>query len=460
MIKKLFSIISLLGQWNYLLVFLGAFLESAAFMGFIIPGETIVVLSGVLAFQGYLDLGDCIVVVASGAVLGDTVGYAVGKAVGRGYFEKHKKLLFLKKKHIERADAYFRRHGGKTVFLGRFASFLRAMVPFTAGISRMPYRRFLVYNVAGGITWAVIYTLLGYFFGQSWQLIEKWTGRAGLFIFFIIILVAGSGCLYKIIVKRQEGLYRWFGEKYTGIVSLPPVRGFIERHPRVVIFIRDRLSPGEYLGLHLTIGLILSVIFVWAFGGITEDVLTGDPLVAVDQWVLHNVRYFRTPAVTDLMVAFSQLGRGAFITAGSLAVTAYFSVKRRFDSLVTYSSAILGGSLLVFILKTAIHRVRPMPDHALVKVGGWSFPSGHAMMSVIYYGMIAYFVIRGAHSWRLRVFVVIAAWFLIFLVGLSRIYLQAHYLSDVLAGYAGGLFWLSMCITGLEIYKKKRNMPL
>ena len=93
MIEKLFNIISLLGNWGYLVLFLAAFLESAAFMGFLVPGETIVVLSGFLAFQGYLNLGDCILIITLGAVLGDTVGYGIGKAVGRNYFERHKRFF-------------------------------------------------------------------------------------------------------------------------------------------------------------------------------------------------------------------------------------------------------------------------------------------------------------------------------------------------------------------------------
>ena len=456
MIEKLFNIVSLLGNWGYLVLFLAAFLESAAFMGFLIPGETIVVLSGFLAFQGYLKLGDCILIISLGAVLGDTVGYGIGKAVGRDYFERHKRLLFLKERHIQKTDEYFRRHGGKTVFLGRFVGLLRAMVPFTAGMSKMPYGKFFIYNIAGGIGWAVTFTLLGYFFGQSWQLIEKWSGRAGLFVFFIIMVIAGFTYLYRKSIRRQEAVYAWFGDKYAAIISLPVIRKTIEHHPKIVSFIKERLSPESYLGLHLTAGLALSIIFVWIFGGITEDVLSGDPLVVIDQWVLNNTLYFQTPSVTRFMVIFTWISANAAITLGSLAVVTYSLLKKRLDYLATYLFLIGGGSVLVFALKLVIHRQRPVSETPLIHVGGWSFPSGHALMSVVFYGFITYLLFRRTESWRLRLFVMMAAGFIIFLVGLSRIYLQVHYLSDVLAGYMGGLFWLSICITGLEIYRKRR----
>ncbi len=460
MLDRLLDIISLLGHWGYLIIFLAAFLESAAFMGFLVPGETIVVLSGFLSFQGYLKLGDCISIIILGAVLGDTVGYRIGKAIGRDYFERHGRLLFLKEKHIKKADEYFEKHGGKTVFLGRFTSFLRAIAPFAAGMSKMPYGRFLIYNISGGILWAMTFTLLGYFFGQSWELVEKWSGRAGLFIFFIILIIFGFAYLYRKIIGRQKEFYEWIRSGYAAIVSAPLVRGFIERHPRFVLFITERLSPKSYLGLHLTVGLTLSVVFAWVFGGITEDVLTGDPLVEVDHWVLNNILRFRTPAVTSSMIIISRLGSGPVITAVSIVVAAYFLFRKRFLYLATYISAILGGNILQLALKLAVHRGRPISVSSLISAEGFSFPSGHAMMSVIFCGMIVYFIIRKMHSWRLGVFMVMAAGFIIFLIGLSRIYLQVHYLSDILAGYAVGLFWLSICLTALEIYRKKNRTSL
>ena len=455
MVDKIVNTIALIGNWGYLVIFFAAFLESSAFTGFIVPGESIVVLSGFLAAQGHLEIWDCFLWVAIGAVLGDSVGYAIGKAVGRGYFEKHKRLFLLKEKHIKRADEYFQRRGGKAVFFGRFVGILRAIVPFAAGMSKMPYRRFVIYNVTGGIIWTVCFIILGYFFGHSWQLIEKWSGRAGLFVFFIILVITGFGYIYRTIAKRQTELRGWFENIYFRIISIPYVKRFIQKHHGLIAFIARRLSPKSYMGLHLTIGLALSIAFVWIFGGITEDILTGDPFVVVDQWVLSHILYFRTPMANSFFTIFTNLGGSFAILVGSLIVIIYLSLRKRFDYLVSYITAIIGGSVLVFILKTSIHRVRPISDTSLIKVGGWSFPSGHAMASIIFFGMVAFLSFQDIKSWELRVLVVTASGFIVFLIGLSRIYLQVHYLSDVLAGYVGGLFWLSICITGLEVYRKK-----
>lgn len=453
MIERIVNIITLLGAWGYLIVFLAAFLESSAFLGLLIPGESIVVIAGVLASQGYLQLGYCIAVISLGAVLGDTVGYSLGRIFGRDYFERHGRLLFIKAKHLDKADNYFKRHGGKTIFFGRFIGFFRAMAPFAAGISKMPYGKFLIFNVTGGVLWATSFTLLGYFFALSWKATEQWVGRAGVFVFFLLLVFIGLAYLYKTLLKRQTAFYSWFRNKYSHIASSPRIRAFTRKHPSLVTFLTERLSPKEYLGLHLTAGLFLSGIFIIILGKIIEDILTGDPLVQVDRWVIAQILYFRTPSVTEALRVFTQLGGAVMIMSGSLIISFYFLIKKRFECLIALLAAVLGGNILVFTLHFFIKR--PGLESPLAKPAGVSFPSGHVMMSVIFYGIIAYFLIRDRKSWELQIFIMLTAIFIVFFIGFTRIYFQVNYLSDILAGYAGGLFWLTLCITGLEIYKKR-----
>lgn len=453
MIDRLLHAISTLGNWGYLLIFLGPFLESSAFLGLIVPGESVFLLAGFLASQGYLDLGDCIAVIALGAILGDSVGYQLGKSIGRKYFETHDRLLLFRKKHLFKVETYFAKYGSATVFWGRLVHLLRAMAPFTAGMSMMPYRKFVLYNAAGGTLWAVIFTLAGYFFGQSWQLIDKWIGRAGVFVLFMALTLFGFGYLYKRLADNREEIFLFL----KGIPASPRVVRFRQRYPKLMSFISERLSPGSYLGLHLTVGLCVSAVFVWIFGGILEDVIHHDPLVMVDQWVVGRVLYFRTQFVTSTMEAITQCGGARFLAAASLAVIAYLLLRKQFSLATGLAVAIIGGSLLNSILKALIHRPRPMTETTLVDSYGWSFPSGHAMSSVIFYGMIAYFLVKRTNSWRLKSFFLILAAFIAIMIGFSRIYLQVHYLSDVLAGFTGGLFWLSVCITGLELYDLKKR---
>jgi membrane protein DedA with SNARE-associated domain len=324
MIEKVLAIVRLLGQWSYLVIFLAAFLEGAAFMGFIIPGETVVVLSGFLASRGYLKLSDCIFIISLGAILGDTAGYIIGKVAGRSYFERHKRFFFLKEKHIKRAEEYFRRHGGKTVFIGRFMSVLREMVPFTAGMSQMQFRRFLIHEVAGGICWALAYTLLGYFFGRSWQLIGTWAGRAGLFVFFIFLFAGALSYVYRKIVKRKEDFSEWFRDQYRKIVSVPFVRIFMLRHRDFIAFLQGKFSPEGYLAIHLAAGLMFNAAFVWISVHLMEHALGTDAFAGADQWILTHILYFRTSAVDKFMTVLAGLGSVEAIAVGSIAIAVYF----------------------------------------------------------------------------------------------------------------------------------------
>ena len=161
----------------YVLVALLVFGEAAVFAGFVLPGETAVVLGGVLAARNGIDLRVLLVLVVVAAIVGDTVGYEVGRTYGD-------RVLGLRplRRHTERLDRaqeFLRERGGFAVFLGRWTAFLRAVMPGLAGVSRMPYRRFLLWNAIGGVVWGVTFCLVGYLAGNSYEVVEKRLGVAG-----------------------------------------------------------------------------------------------------------------------------------------------------------------------------------------------------------------------------------------------------------------------------------------
>jgi undecaprenyl-diphosphatase len=182
------KLIASLGTWGYAVLFLGAALESAAFIGLFVPGESLVLIAGFFANRHVLALHVAIPVIVAGAIIGDNIGYELGRRLGRPWLIKHGRRFGLRHTRLEKAEAFFKRHGGKAVFLGRFIGFARALVPFLAGSSRMPYRQFLPYNAAGAVIWGVGFTLLGYALGASWQIAEKWIGRGTLILAGLAVL--------------------------------------------------------------------------------------------------------------------------------------------------------------------------------------------------------------------------------------------------------------------------------
>jgi len=187
---RLIEILWRAGGWGYLLVFAGATLESAAFLGFIVPGETLVIVSGVLASLGIFDVTELIIVVAAGAIVGDNVSYHLGRRLGRAWLLRHGGRVGLHESRLERVERVYERYGGPAVTFGRFVGFLRPLVPFVAGAARMPYARFLGFNLLACVAWAVVTVLLGYFVGESWELVERWIGRAGLVAVALVALIA------------------------------------------------------------------------------------------------------------------------------------------------------------------------------------------------------------------------------------------------------------------------------
>ncbi len=189
MLHYLLDLIARLGHWSYVIIFVAAALECAAFAGLLVPGESVVLASGFFAHQGVLQLDAVIAAAALGATVGDNIGYQLGYRLGRGWLLRFGPRAGLTQKRLARAEAFFGRHGPKAVFFGRFIGFARAVVPFLAGASRMPYRQFFAYNALGAVLWTIGFVLLGYFLGASWQVAERWIGRTSLILAGVAFLV-------------------------------------------------------------------------------------------------------------------------------------------------------------------------------------------------------------------------------------------------------------------------------
>jgi undecaprenyl-diphosphatase len=173
-------------RYGYFVVFFGVMLENA---GVPVPGETILLAAGFFAAQGHFHLWMVMAIAAFGAMLGDNAGYVIGRGVGRAALERYGRYILLTRRRLRKLDKFFARHGDKTILFARFVSGLRVFAALFAGAARMPWRKFVVYNMAGAILWAVAITLLGFFFGQSWELLHRWLGRAGLITGLAVLLV-------------------------------------------------------------------------------------------------------------------------------------------------------------------------------------------------------------------------------------------------------------------------------
>jgi membrane protein DedA with SNARE-associated domain len=190
MLQTLLDLVGRLGPWSYLVIFLAAALECAAFVGLVVPGESLLLASGFFAHEGILSLTAVIGAAGVGAILGDNLGYQLGRRLGREWLLRHGRRVGVTERRLGRAERFFARQGPKAVFVGRFVGFARALVPFVAGASRMPLGRFIAYDALGAVIWTVGTAVLGYAVGASWRTAERWIGWGGLAIGAAVVVAA------------------------------------------------------------------------------------------------------------------------------------------------------------------------------------------------------------------------------------------------------------------------------
>ena len=184
----------------YVVVGLLVLAEDALFVGFVLPGETAAILGGVTVALGHTTLGAMVLVVVAGAVIGDSIGYEVGRHLGPRLLES--RPLRARRHRVEQAQEQLRRRGVVTVVLARWTAFLRAVVPALAGAARMPYRRFLPANLISGALWGTVIVVAGMIAGQSYRKVEEWLG-AGSAAVVALAVIAGLVTWHRRRVHRR-----------------------------------------------------------------------------------------------------------------------------------------------------------------------------------------------------------------------------------------------------------------
>ena len=423
-----------LGAWTYLLVGALAFLETGAFVGLIAPGEFTVMLGGAVAGQGDISLPVILAITWMCAFAGDSVSFMLGARLGRGFLVKHGRRFRITDERLRQVEGYFARYGGRTILIGRFIGLVRALAPFIAGSSRMTYRTFAPFSILGTGLWSTGLILAGYFFAQSLDTVTKIVGK-GLFVFAIVIGVVVALVLAYRFLREPENRGKLAAEMEKRR-ALQPVLALGRRLRPQFAFVGRRLTPGD-LGLELTtllaalsVGLFI-VIAYWA-------VVSGDPgPTPGDQTALNVAHDLQASWLTTVAKGLTDLGSGwvtwpiAALAAVALAAT------RRWLEFWVLVVGMVATILLVHGIKAWTDRPRP-PD-PLVSTSHAAFPSGHAAYSTLYVWLAVTLALRLVPGITKRSLVIGAGILVAAVVGLTRVYLRAHWLSDVTSGWALGL---------------------
>lgn len=421
----------------YSTVFLVSFSESLALVGLLVPGTVIMFSVGAIVATGSLGLAPVLLLAITGAIVGDGVSYWLGRRYKKRLaniwpFSRYPAML-------NKGTAFFHRHGGKSVLFGRFAGPVRPIIPVVAGIMGMRPLTFGLVNVFSAIGWALAYILPGVFFGTSLAVAGAVSTRLAIVIFILVATIWGF-------IRLSRKLLAWFERK--GPIWFAVLKKWAtsdEKDHRAVLGVKQFFSfiffcrQGEELLLGF---LILAFIAAgWGFISVLQGVLAQNPLVAADQAVYHFFQSLRTPWVDSVFITITELGDSFVNIALCCAVLTVLLVSKCYRTAGFWAFTVLGGLPGTQLLKWAIHRPRPVAVYRGASFYG--FPSGHTTMSVILYGFLAILLTRRlAGTWRWGLFsgVLLMA----FVIGISRLYLGVHWLSDVLGGFFIGTSWAAL----------------
>lgn len=408
-------------HWAAVLVFLTAMSEAIALIGLFIPGTAILIGVGAVAGLGKLALWPIIAAATLGAITGDGISYWLG--------HRHKARIrtswpFRQRPELLAAgETFFRRYGAMSVALGRFVPAVRAIIPLIAGVAGMPPRRFYLVNVLSAIVWAPAHILPGAGLGLAFGVLGSISGKLVLLLVAVLIIL---------------GLGIWvirLGTRWLASPLCRAYRAFIDRRrdrdtafDSMIVRPLDPDDPGTPTLLVLGVVMIALVI---AFIGLAEDVVSHERISQMDQALNTLAQGFRTPALDRAMVVITGLGDGVVATLVSATIVIWLLLQRKTRLAVGFAATMLLASLSVQMLKVFIASPRPIELYA--GSDAFSFPSGHATSAATLYASVAWLVSRNA-SLPAKVCCFALAGVLVGAIGLSRIYLSAHWPSDVMAG--------------------------
>ena len=356
---------------------------------------------------------------------------------------RHGARVKITEERLEQVEAFFERRGGMTILIGRFIGLVRAIAPFVAGASRMPLRKFLPYDVLGAGLWATTFCVLGFVFWRSFDQLTAWVSR-GLFAFGLVVAVI-VGIVFLVRLQRSPELRAKSGAWIAAQLEKPllrPVAPYLRAGWRRVgqpavrageapaRFVWNRFTPGE-LGLEVTTLLAVAAVGSFTFALLGSELQERD-MLALDRAAFDVADRLYSESVKDIVVWVTALGSFAVCAPLVLATATWAALRRRFLDAAVLVAAFTITWITVDVAKAAFERPRPPGAHVLTE--GLAYPSGHAANAVAWIAC-AIVLVRGGSSFAARFAVVTAAVVLAAVVGLTRVYLRAHYLSDVEGGW-------------------------
>ena len=440
-----------LGLWTYWILALFAMLEAIVFTGLLVPGVLAVIAGGILVQRGAIDFFDLAWFIAAGTILGSEISFQLGRLASRGLSGRRS---FTTSRHAVRAKAMLQKYGGFAMVIGRFFGPLSAFVPFSAAMAGMSRTRFTSWNLVSAIPYALILPAIGYFFVSAVGTLGVAAPRILVFAAAVLIVLSVMWFVFARVQRALPMLGEILHAVVAGLLKTPFMQRLILRHPEISRFVAARFETAKFLGLTSTVLVVLFIYVLGVYFNSVFDFLGSPDITAADNRIanlIYGIRDTRTIAVAGWITA---IGGWQVVVTALVGTTAALLIMRRYALVAGLWLTTSGNQLSVMLLKSFFDRPRSALGYFTETSG--SFPSGHAAASVAVWGMLFYV------AWRARVMPATAAGLmaitLAIFIGLSRVYLVEHYLSDVLNGYLIGGLWLIVGIAFCEWRRKSGSV--
>ncbi len=410
-------------------IFAVAFCDALVILGIAVPAVPILFAVGTLVGLGLVDGTYAIICAGLGALFGDGVSFVVGH-----YYGDRLKRLWPFSRHpdwLASGETFFKRHGLKGIIIARYVGAVRPFVPAIAGMLRMPVRQYLPASAIASMSWGAAFVVPGWIFGASIDLFAAIAGR--LAIVLAILLVVLMAIYFGVTLA-----YRWFAPRTTSL--LERALAWSHRHPVLGRFSEALIDPNRPESASLALLAMLLIAAGWAFFSLLVMLAgQGEPL-PLDLAVHHALFGLRTPLADHLMAMLAALGDWQVLAPASTLVFAWLLWRRRRIAAWHWLAAIGFGMALVAALGFLLDVPKPP---ATTAVAGFSFPSGPVTMATVVYGFFAVLIAREMPG-RKRAWPYSLAGLLVALIGFSRLYFGAHWLTDVLGGALLGMGWIAL----------------
>lgn len=410
-------------SWALAVIFLIAFGEALLVIGLVVPSTAVLVGAGALVGTGKLEFWPVIIATSLGCILGDQVSYWVGRIFGerlRSFWP-----LNAYPHLVAKGEDFVKKHGGKSIALGRFVPGVKAVVPGIAGMFGMSQISFLSINVASGIVWSFAHVLPGVLLGQALALAGELSGRLLLILLILLVVLAVAGWLLRVMAgsitphrKALQGRIANWARKQG---SRPMRRFAAAIAPE---------NPGSVLFVML---MALSTVALVAFADIATGLMVRDAVGNLDYSLNNLFSEVRNAPADELFIRITMLGDEFVLFSLTAFIVLWLMSQRAWKAALATALTVLAAKLVIVLSGAFFAHHLPMIGDTIARAKDFRFPSGHAAMSGVVFGALATLISRGFGRWS-QALVVALCGSIVIAISFSRLYLGVSWLSDVVAG--------------------------